>query len=81
MVDWIDNEIGKVLTALRANKDLAENTVIVYSSDHGENMGEHGMWWKSCMYEQASRVPLIISYPQRWAAASGEPEPRRTWTW
>jgi choline-sulfatase len=68
MVDWIDNEIGKVVAALRANKDLAENTVIVYSSDHGENMGEHGMWWKSCMYEQASRVPMIISYPQRWAA-------------
>ena len=67
MVDWIDHQIGKVLATLRANKELAENTVIIYASDHGENMGEHGMWWKNCMYEQASRVPLIISSPQRWA--------------
>ena len=67
MVDWIDGEIGKVLGKLRENKELADNTIIIYTSDHGENMGEHGMWWKSCMYEQASRVPLIFNFPQRWA--------------
>jgi choline-sulfatase len=67
MVDWIDNEIGKVLAKLRENQELADNTIIIYTSDHGENMGEHGMWWKSCMYEQASRVPLIVNYPKRWA--------------
>jgi choline-sulfatase len=66
LTSWADNEIGKVLTALRSNPEVAENTVIIYSSDHGENMGEHGMWWKNCMYEQASRVPLVISYPKRW---------------
>lgn len=66
MTDWVDNEMGKVLAALRANKALAENTVIIYTSDHGENMGEHGMWWKNCMYEQASRVPLVVSWPKRW---------------
>jgi choline-sulfatase len=66
LTTWLDNEIGKVMTALRSNPELAENTIVIYSSDHGENMGEHGMWWKSCMFEQATRVPLIISWPQRW---------------
>lgn len=67
LTDWVDNEIGKVLTVLRKRREIAENTVIIYSSDHGENMGEHGMWWKNCMFEPSSRVPLIISWPQRWA--------------
>lgn len=66
LTDWVDNEIGKVLAALRMRPEIAENTVIIYSSDHGENMGEHGMWWKNCMFEPATRVPLIISWPQRW---------------
>jgi len=66
LADWADNEIGKVLAALRMHPEVAENTIIIYSSDHGENMGEHGLWWKNCMYEQASRVPLVISWPKRW---------------
>jgi len=67
LTDWADNEIGKVLTALRTHPEIAKNTVIIYSSDHGENMGEHGMWWKNCMYEPSSRVPLVISWPGRWS--------------
>lgn len=66
LTDWADNEIGKVLAALRLHPDVAENTIIIYSSDHGENMGEHGMWWKNCMFEQSARVPLVISWPKRW---------------
>jgi choline-sulfatase len=66
MTSWADAEIGKVLAALRTHPEIAENTVVMYSSDHGENMGEHGMWWKNCMYEQSSRVPLVISWPERW---------------
>lgn len=66
LTTWVDNEIGKVLAALRANPQIAENTVIIYTTDHGENMAEHGLWWKGCMYDQAARVPLIISWPERW---------------
>ncbi len=66
LTDWVDNEIGKVLTALRLYPDIAENTIIIYSSDHGENMGEHGMWWKNCMFDQSSKVPLVIAWPKRW---------------
>lgn len=66
LVDWADNEIGKVLAALRSNPEVAENTIIIYTSDHGENMGDHGMWWKNTLWEQSARVPLVISYPKRW---------------
>ncbi|HOX38011.1 MAG TPA: sulfatase-like hydrolase/transferase [Candidatus Brocadiia bacterium] len=62
---WVDEEIGKVLTALAAS-GVGENTVIIYTTDHGENMGEHALWWKNCVYDTAARVPLIISWPERW---------------
>jgi len=67
LTEWVDNEIGKVLAAMRGNSAIAENTVVIYSSDHGENMGEHGLWWKNAMYEHAARIPLIVSWPGRWA--------------
>ncbi|MCH7558764.1 MAG: sulfatase-like hydrolase/transferase [Planctomycetes bacterium] len=65
LTQWLDEEIGKVLTAL-GNSKVADNTVVIYTTDHGENMGEHGLWWKNCMYEHASRVPLIVNWPARW---------------
>ena len=54
-----------VLDALRRSA-FADNTVVVYTCDHGENMGEHGLWWKNCVYEQAAHIPLIVSWPKRW---------------
>lgn len=65
LTTWLDEEIGKVLAAL-GNSEVADNTVVVYTSDHGENMGEHHLWWKNCMYDHAARVPLIVSWPARW---------------
>jgi len=65
LVQWVDEEIGKVLQALE-EAGLAENTVVVYTADHGENMGEHGLWWKNCLYNSAARVPLIMRWPGRW---------------
>lgn len=65
MTQWLDTEIGKVLEVLRHSK-VADNTVIVYTSDHGESLGEHGLWWKKTMHEQSARVPLIVSWPARW---------------
>lgn len=65
LTQWLDDEIGKVLKAL-GNSEAADNTVVIYTTDHGENMGEHGLWWKNCMYEHSSRLPLIVSWPSRW---------------
>jgi len=65
LTQWLDEEVGKVLTVL-GNSKVADNTVVIYTTDHGENMGEHGLWWKNCMYEHASRVPLIVNWPARW---------------
>jgi choline-sulfatase len=73
LTNWLDDEIGKVLAALRADPELAENTIIIYTADHGENLGDHGMWWKSAMYEQSAGVPLVITWPKRW-----QPGQRRT---
>ncbi len=65
LTEWVDAQIGIVLNALRKSA-FAENTVILYTSDHGENMGEHGLWWKNCTYEQAAHIPLICRWPARW---------------
>ncbi|MFH1719630.1 MAG: sulfatase-like hydrolase/transferase [Planctomycetota bacterium] len=65
LTQWLDDEIGKVMDCL-ADSEVTDNTVILYTTDHGENMGEHGLWWKNCVYEHASRVPLIVSWPARW---------------
>jgi choline-sulfatase len=62
LVDRMDHMIGQILSSLREN-DLAENTLIVYMSDHGEQVGEHGLWWKQTFYENSAKVPAIVSWP------------------
>jgi len=49
---------------------LNENTVVIYTTDHGENMGEHGLWWKNCVFDTAARVPLIVRWPKKWEDGS-----------
>ena len=63
---WFDDEVAKVLNALESS-DVADNTIVIYTSDHGENKGDHGLWWKNCLYDHGARVPLIVSWPKRWA--------------
>ena len=61
-VSYIDDSMGIVLDALRESGQ-AENTVIVFCSDHGEMLGERGSWLKKTFFEPATRVPLIICAP------------------
>jgi choline-sulfatase len=62
LVSFLDGQVGLVLEALRA-AGLHESTRVIYSTDHGEMLGEHGLWWKSAMYESAVAVPLIVAGP------------------
>lgn len=64
MISFIDDELGKVLRALEAN-GLRDNTVVVYLSDHGDQAGHHGLWYKNSFYEDSVHVPLIWSWPGR----------------
>ena len=62
LVHRVDMMIGQIMQALESN-GLAENTLIVYTSDHGDMQGEHGLWWKHVFYEESVKVPLIVSWP------------------
>lgn len=61
-ITFADAQIGRILNALKET-GLDENTVVVFTSDHGYHMGEHGHYQKSTLFENADRVPLIISAP------------------
>ena len=64
LVTYVDDMVGELIQALEKTGQM-EDTIIVFFSDHGEMLGEHGMWNKSNFYEHASRVPLIVSNPKR----------------
>jgi choline-sulfatase len=69
LVEKVDAEVGTMLGALRKG-GLEDNTVIVFTSDHGECAGAHGFNQKTVFYEEAVRVPLIISHKGRVAKGS-----------
>jgi choline-sulfatase len=62
LVSFMDDNAGKVLRALE-EAGLAADTRIVYTSDHGDNVGARGLWGKSTMYEESAGVPLILAGP------------------
>jgi arylsulfatase A-like enzyme len=63
LVSFLDDNIGKILGTLEET-GLAENTRVIYSSDHGDNLGTRGMWGKSTMYEESAGIPLIMAGPE-----------------
>lgn len=62
-VSYIDDHVGRIRARL-AELGLAENTVVIVTSDHGDMLGEKGLWYKMSPYEQSARVPLMITGPQ-----------------
>ena len=63
LCSFLDDNIGKVVRTLD-DTGLAENTRILYTSDHGDNLGARGLWGKSTMYEEVAGVPLIMAGPE-----------------
>lgn len=64
---YIDDNIGKLLKTLE-ECGLAEDTLIVFSGDHGDMLGERGLWYKMHWFEMSARVPLLVHAPKRFAA-------------
>ena len=61
-ISFVDAQIGRILDHLEVT-GLDKNTVVIFTSDHGYHLGEHGHWQKQTLFENATRVPLIISTP------------------
>ncbi|MFK7752840.1 MAG: sulfatase-like hydrolase/transferase [Sedimentitalea sp.] len=72
MVSQTDAHLGQVMQAIET-AGFQENTVIVFTSDHGDMMGERGIWFKKTLYDPAIQVPLIIAQPNQTAARKTSP--------
>lgn len=64
MISYIDEKIGRILDTL-AETGLDRDTLVVFAGDHGEMLGERGMWFKQTFFESSVRVPLVFSWPGR----------------
>lgn len=62
LVSQVDAEVGRIMQVVD-DEGLRENTVVIFTSDHGENLGDHGVFGKLMAEDSSSRVPLLVSYP------------------
>ena len=67
MISYIDDKVGQLLQALEAT-GRRDETIVIFVSDHGEMLGERGLWYKMSFFEWTARVPLIIHAPRQFAA-------------
>lgn len=65
-ISYVDHNVGVLMQALK-DAGYDRNTVVIFTADHGDMMGEHGLWFKKTFYEWAMRIPMLISAPGRYA--------------
>lgn len=70
LITHLDRQVGRLLDVIDSTS-LRDDTVVIYTSDHGEMAGRHGIWQKQCFYEDSVRVPLLLRLPDH--AAGAEP--------
>ncbi|MGI5898446.1 MAG: sulfatase [Christensenellales bacterium] len=61
-ITFIDEQVGRILGALD-QQNIAENTLVIFTADHGDMMGDHGLWYKSFGYEGSVHIPMIARWP------------------
>jgi arylsulfatase len=70
-VSFIDEQIGRILDVLR-ERGLLENTLILFTADHGDMLGDHYLWRKTYAYEGSARIPMLIRWPRSMQAERGQ---------
>jgi len=66
MIEYVDDKVGRLVQVL-ADCRMRDDTIVIFISDHGEMLGERGMWYKQTFFEWSARVPLIFNAPARLA--------------
>lgn len=62
LCSWLDHNVGQMMAALRT-AGLEDSTQVIYTSDHGDNLGARGVWGKSTLYEESVKVPMLLAGP------------------
>lgn len=73
LISHVDDQVGRILTELET-QGLEEDTIVVYTADHGEHLGDHGWVGKGSAHDSCARVPLIVRYPAKASALGRRPE-------
>lgn len=76
-ISYVDEKVGELLDVL-ARTRMLEDTVVVFVSDHGDMLGERGLWFKMSFFEGSCRVPLMIAAPGMAPGAIATPSPPST---
>jgi len=63
---YVDDQVGRLMRTLK-NCGLADNTIVVFSGDHGDMLGERGLWYKMSFLEMSARVPMVFHCPSRFS--------------
>lgn len=70
-VSFVDEQIGRILAALQERGGL-DNTLILFTADHGDMLGDHHLWRKTYAYEGSARIPMLIRWPRSLVAERGQ---------
>ncbi len=72
MISYVDDLFGELMGALK-DSGYGDNTVVIFASDHGDMIGERGMWFKKTLFDPAIKVPLMIAHPDHAPRRIAEP--------